>query len=293
MCTMRQHNARKMTLTKTIAAIATSVAVSGSTLIGAPAASAQPAAPAPAAASSTGARDLNSILAWFKSLFSGFSSSNGSSDSSSSGQGSSRGSSNSGSATSALSSPTSPASSTASTTDPIFTSMPTVPDAKNTTSAERPPEEPTTSAAAAPATTKVQQDKIEGLTKTAGNDPLITMTSKVIDETNQHRKSHGLGEVTLDNDLQSKAQAYADEMKSYNTSNFSDQPINYHHQPGIDHYENIMWAHNMQPGSIDPFESWKNSAAHNRAMLADVHRIGVGVAFDQNTKHFFAVMKLK
>ena len=42
---MRQHNARKMTLTKTIAAIATSVAVSGSTLIGAPAASAQPAAP--------------------------------------------------------------------------------------------------------------------------------------------------------------------------------------------------------------------------------------------------------
>jgi len=171
--------------------------------------------------------------------------------------------------------------------------MPTVPDAKNTTSAERPPEEPTTSAAAAPATTKVQQDKIEGLTKTAGNDPLITMTSKVIDETNQHRKSHGLGEVTLDNDLQSKAQAYADEMKSYNTSNFSDQPINYHHQPGIDHYENIMWAHNMQPGSIDPFESWKNSAAHNRAMLADVHRIGVGVAFDQNTKHFFAVMKLK
>ncbi len=293
MCTMRQHNARKMTLTKTIAAIATSVAVSGSTLIGAPAASAQPAAPAPTAASSTGARDLNSILAWFKSLFSGFSSSNGSSDSSSSGQGSSRGSSNSGSATSALSSPTSPASSTASTTDPIFTSMPTVPDAKNTTSAERPPEEPTTSAAAAPATTKVQQDKIEGLTKTAGNDPLITMTSKVIDETNQHRKSHGLGEVTLDNDLQSKAQAYADEMKSYNTSNFSDQPINYHHQPGIDHYENIMWAHNMQPGSIDPFESWKNSAAHNRAMLADVHRIGVGVAFDQNTKHFFAVMKLK
>lgn len=293
MCTMRQHNARKMTLTKTIAAIATSVAVSGSTLIGAPAASAQPAAPAPAAASSTGARDLNSILAWFKSLFSGFSSSNGSSDSSSSGQGSSRGSSNSGSATSALSSPTSPASSTASTTDPIFTSMPTVPDAKNITSAERPPEEPTTSAAAAPATTKVQQDKIEGLTKTAGNDPLITMTSKVIDETNQHRKSHGLGEVTLDNDLQSKAQAYADEMKSYNTSNFSDQPINYHHQQGIDHYENIMWAHNMQPGSIDPFESWKNSAAHNRAMLADVHRIGVGVAFDQNTKHFFAVMKLK
>lgn len=293
MCTMRQHNARKMTLTKTIAAIATSVAVSGSTLIGAPAASAQPAAPAPAAASSTGARDLNSILAWFKSLFSGFSSSNGSSDSSSSGQGSSRGSSNSGSATSALSSPTSPASSTASTTDPIFTSMPTVPDTKNTTSAERPPEEPTTSAAAAPATTKVQQDKIEGLTKTAGNDPLITMTSKVIDETNQHRKSHGLGEVTLDNDLQSKAQAYADEMKSYNTSNFSDQPINYHHQPGIDHYENIMWAHNMQPGSIDPFESWKNSDAHNRAMLADVHRIGVGVAFDQNTKHFFAVMKLK
>ena len=293
MCTMRQHNARKMTLTKTIAAIATSVAVSGSTLIGAPAASAQPAAPAPTAASSTGARDLNSILAWFKSLFSGFSSSNGSSDSSSSGQGSSRGSSNSGSATSALSSPTSPASSTASTTDPIFTSMPTVPDAKNTTSAERPPEEPTTSAAAAPATTKVQQDKIEGLTKTAGNDPLITMTSKVIDETNQHRKSHGLGEVTLDNDLQSKAQAYADEMKSYNTSNFSDQPINYHHQPGIDHYENIMWAHNMQPGTIDPFESWKNSAAHNRAMLADVHRIGVGVAFDQNTKHFFAVMKLK
>lgn len=293
MCTMRQHDARKMTLTKTIAAIATSVAVSGSTLIGAPAASAQPAAPAPTAASSTGARDLNSILAWFKSLFSGFSSSNGSSDSSSSGQGSSRGSSNSGSATSALSSPTSPASSTASTTDPIFTSMPTVPDAKNTTSAERPPEEPTTSAAAAPATTKVQQDKIEGLTKTAGNDPLITMTSKVIDETNQHRKSHGLGEVTLDNDLQSKAQAYADEMKSYNTSNFSDQPINYHHQPGIDHYENIMWAHNMQPGSIDPFESWKNSAAHNRAMLADVHRIGVGVAFDQNTKHFFAVMKLK
>lgn len=293
MCTMRQHNARKMTLTKTIAAIATSVAVSGSTLIGAPAASAQPAAPTPTAASSTGARDLNSILAWFKSLFSGFSSSNGSSDSSSSGQGSSRGSSNSGSATSALSSPTSPASSTASTTDPIFTSMPTVPDAKNTTSAERPPEEPTTSAAAAPATTKVQQDKIEGLTKTAGNDPLITMTSKVIDETNQHRKSHGLGEVTLDNDLQSKAQAYADEMKSYNTSNFSDQPINYHHQPGIDHYENIMWAHNMQPGSIDPFESWKNSAAHNRAMLADVHRIGVGVAFDQNTKHFFAVMKLK
>ena len=268
MCTMRQHNARKMTLTKTIAAIATSVAVSGSTLIGAPAASAQPAAPAPAAASSTGARDLNSILAWFKSLFSG-------------------------SATSALSSPTSPASSTASTTDPIFTSMPTVPDAKNTTSAERPPEEPTTSAAAAPATTKVQQDKIEGLTKTAGNDPLITMTSKVIDETNQHRKSHGLGEVTLDNDLQSKAQAYADEMKSYNTSNFSDQPINYHHQQGIDHYENIMWAHNMQPGSIDPFESWKNSAPHNRAMLADVHRIGVGVAFDQNTKHFFAVMKLK
>ena len=293
MCTMRQHNARKMTLTKTIAAIATSVAVSGSTLIGAPAASAQPAAPAPTAASSTGARDLNSILAWFKSLFSGFSSSNGSSDSSSSGQGSSRGSSNSGSATSALSSPTSPASSTASTTDPIFTGMPTVPDAKNTTSAERPPEEPTTSAAAAPATTKVQQDKIEGLTKTAGNDPLITMTSKVIDETNQHRKSHGLGEVTLDNDLQSKAQAYADEMKSYNTSNFSDQPINYHHQPGIDHYETIMWAHNMQPGSIDPFESWKNSAAHNRAMLADVHRIGVGVAFDQNTKHFFAVMKLK
>ena len=293
MCTMRQHNARKMTLTKTIAAIATSVAVSGSTLIGAPAASAQPAVPAPTAASSTGARDLNSILAWFKSLFSGFSSSNGSSDSSSSGQGSSRGSSNSGSATSALSSPTSPASSTASTTDPIFTSMPTVPDAKNTTSAERPPEEPTTSAAAAPATTKVQQDKIEGLTKTAGNDPLITMTSKVIDETNQHRKSHGLGEVTLDNDLQSKAQAYADEMKSYNTSNFSDQPINYHHQQGIDHYENIMWAHNMQPGSIDPFESWKNSAAHNRAMLADVHRIGVGVAFDQNTKHFFAVMKLK
>ena len=85
MCTMRQHNARKMTLTKTIAAIATSVAVSGSTLIGAPAASAQPAAPAPAAASSTEARDLNSILAWFKSLFSGFSSSNGSSDSSSSG----------------------------------------------------------------------------------------------------------------------------------------------------------------------------------------------------------------
>lgn len=293
MCTMRQHNARKMTLTKTIAAIATSVAVSGSTLIGAPAASAQPATPTPTAASSTGARDLNSILAWFKSLFSGFSSSNGSSDSSSSGQGSSRGSSNSGSATSALSSPTSPASSTASTTDPIFTSMPTVPDAKNTTSAERPPEEPTTSAAAAPATTKVQQDKIEGLTKTAGNDPLITMTSKVIDETNQHRKSHGLGEVTLDNDLQSKAQAYADEMKSYNTSNFSDQPINYHHQPGIDHYENIMWAHNMQPGSIDPFESWKNSDAHNRAMLADVHRIGVGVAFDQNTKHFFAVMKLK
>ena len=293
MCTMRQHNARKMTLTKTIAAIATSVAVSGSTLIGAPAASAQPAAPAPTAATSTATRDLNSILAWFKSLFSGFSSSNGSSDSSSSGQGSSRGSSNSGSATSALSSPTSPASSTASTTDPIFTSMPTVPDAKNTTSAERPPEEPTTSAAAAPATTKVQQDKIEGLTKTAGNDPLITMTSKVIDETNQHRKSHGLGEVTLDNDLQSKAQAYADEMKSYNTSNFSDQPINYHHQPGIDHYENIMWAHNMQPGSIDPFESWKNSAAHNRAMLADVHRIGVGVAFDQNTKHFFAVMKLK
>ena len=293
MCTMRQHNARKMTLTKTIAAIATSVAVSGSTLIGAPAASAQPAAPAPTAASSTGARDLNSILAWFKSLFSGFSSSNGSSDSSSSGQGSSRGSSNSGSATSALSSPTSPASSTASTTDPIFTGMPTVPDAKNTTSAERPPEEPTASAAAAPATTKVQQDKIEGLTKTAGNDPLITMTSKVIDETNQHRKSHGLGEVTLDNDLQSKAQAYADEMKSYNTSNFSDQPINYHHQQGIDHYENIMWAHNMQPGSIDPFESWKNSAAHNRAMLADVHRIGVGVAFDQNTKHFFAVMKLK
>lgn len=119
------------------------------------------------------------------------------------------------------------------------------------------------------------------------------MTSKVIDETNQHRKSHGLGEVTLDNDLQSKAQAYADEMKSYNTSNFSDQPINYHHQQGIDHYENIMWAHNMQPGTIDPFESWKNSAAHNRAMLADVHRIGVGVAFDQNTKHFFAVMKLK
>ena len=82
-------------------------------------------------------------------------------------------------------------------------------------------------------------------------------------------------------------------MKSYNTSNFSDQPINYHPQPGIDHYENIMWAHNMQPGSIDPFESWKNSAPHNRAMLADVHRIGVGVAFDQNTKHFFAVMKLK
>jgi len=171
--------------------------------------------------------------------------------------------------------------------------MPTVPDAKNTTSAERPPEEPTTSAAAAPETTKVQQDKIEGLTKTAGNDPLITMTSKVIEETNQHRKSHGLGELSLDNDLQSKAQAYADEMKSYNTSNFSDQPINYHHQQGIDHYENIMWAHNMQPGTIDPFESWKNSAAHNRAMLADVHRIGVGVAFDQNTKHFFAVMKLK
>ena len=293
MCTMRQHNARKMTLTKTIAAIATSVAVSGSTLIGAPAASAQPAAPAPTAASSTATRDLNSILAWFTSLFSGFSSSNGSSDSSSSGQGSSRGSSNSGSATSALSSPTSPASPTTSTTDPIFTGMPTVPDAKNTTSAERPPEEPTTSAAAAPATTKVQQDKIEGLTKTAGNDPLITMTSKVIEETNQHRKSHGLGELSLDNDLQSKAQAYADEMKSYNTSNFSDQPINYHHQPGIDHYENIMWAHNMQPGTIDPFESWKNSAAHNRAMLADVHRIGVGVAFDQNTKHFFAVMKLK
>ena len=293
MCTMRQHNARKMTLTKTIAAIATSVAVSGSTLIGAPAASAQPAAPAPTAASSTGARDLNSILTWFKSLFSGFSSSNGSSDSSSSGQGSSRGSSNSGSATSALSSPTSPASPTTSTTDPIFTGMPTVPDAKNTTNAERPPEEPTTSAAAAPETTKVQQDKIEGLTKTAGNDPLITMTSKVIEETNQHRKSHGLGELSLDNDLQSKAQAYADEMKSYNTSNFSDQPINYHHQPGIDHYENIMWAHNMQPGSIDPFESWKNSDAHNRAMLADVHRIGVGVAFDQNTKHFFAVMKLK
>ena len=293
MCTMRQHNARKMTLTKTIAAIATSVAVSGSTLIGAPAASAQPATPAPTAASSTGARDLNSILAWFKSLFSGFSSSNGSSDSSSSGQGSSRGSSNSGSATSALSSPTSPASPTTSTTDPIFTGMPTVPDAKNTTNAERPPEEPTTSAAAAPETTKVQQDKIEGLTKTAGNDPLITMTSKVIEETNQHRKSHGLGELSLDNDLQSKAQAYADEMKSYNTSNFSDQPINYHHQQGIDHYENIMWAHNMQPGTIDPFESWKNSAAHNRAMLADVHRIGVGVAFDQNTKHFFAVMKLK
>lgn len=119
------------------------------------------------------------------------------------------------------------------------------------------------------------------------------MTSKVIEETNQHRKSHGLGELSLDNDLQSKAQAYADEMKSYNTSNFSDQPINYHHQQGIDHYENIMWAHNMQPGTIDPFESWKNSAAHNRAMLADVHRIGVGVAFDQNTKHFFAVMKLK
>ena len=293
MCTMRQHNARKMTLTKTIAAIATSVAVSGSTLIGAPAASAQPAAPAPTAASSTGARDLNSILAWFKSLFSGFSSSNGSSDSSSSGQGSSRGSSNSGSATSALSSPTSPASPTTSTTDPIFTGMPTVPDAKNTTNAERPPEEPTTSAAAAPETTKVQQDKIEGLTKTAGNDPLITMTSKVIEETNQHRKSHGLGELSLDNDLQSKAQAYADEMKSYNTSNFSGKPINYHHQQGIDHYENIMWAHNMQPGTIDPFESWKNSAAHNRAMLADVHRIGVGVAFDQNTKHFFAVMKLK
>ena len=139
----------------------------------------------------------------------------------------------------------------------------------------------------------MQQDKIEGLTKTAGNDPLITMTSKVIEETNQHRKSHGLGELSLDNDLQSKAQAYADEMKSYNTSNFSDKPINYHHQQGIDHYENIMWAHNMQPGTIDPFESWKNSAAHNRAMLADVHRIGVGVAFDQNTKHFFAVMKLK
>ncbi len=293
MCTMRQHNARKMTLTKTIAAIATSVAVSGSTLIGAPAASAQPAAPAPTAATSTATRDLNSILAWFKSLFSGFSSSNGSSDSSSSGQGSSRGSSNSGSATSTLSSPTSPASPTTSTTDPIFTGMPTVPDSKNTTSAERPPEEPTTSAAAAPETTKVQQDKIEGLTKTAGSDPLITMTSKVIEETNQHRKSHGLGELSLDNDLQSKAQAYADEMKSYNTSNFSDKPINYHHQQGIDHYENIMWAHNMQPGTIDPFESWKNSAAHNRAMLADVHRIGVGVAFDQNTKHFFAVMKLK
>ena len=103
------------------------------------------------------------------------------------------------------------------------------------------------------------------------------MTSKMIEETNQHRKSHGLGELSLDNDLQSKAQAYADEMKSYNTSNFSDKPINYHHQQGIDHYENIMWAHNMQLGSIDPFENWKNSAAHNRAMLADVHRIGVGV----------------
>lgn len=249
MCTMRQFDTKKMSkTTKTFAAIATSVAVTASVTVGAPAASAQQTHLSASSVSSThhASRNFGSIAAWFKSLFSMFGSS-GSSEA-------------------------------------------TV-NSNSNGSTERPPEDSTQPSTDANANT--QTADIPKINESSSNDVLSQLTANVIKETNAHRKANGLNELSVDSDLQSKAQAYANEMESYNTNNYSDTPINYKHQQGIDHYENIMWAHNMQPSSIDPFESWKNSEGHNRNMLADVQKIGVGLAFDQNTKHFFAVMKLK
>ena len=116
---------------------------------------------------------------------------------------------------------------------------------------------------------------------------------RTIAEINAYRAQNGLPMVNQTPAAQASAQGYADFMLGQNIGNFSGTPNGYHHDPTCNCWENLLWGYNNPDAMYHPFNYWRNSPGHNANLLAHgPTSIGVGVAHDAATGHFFAVMRM-
>lgn len=117
--------------------------------------------------------------------------------------------------------------------------------------------------------------------------------SRTIAEINAYRAQNGLPVVNQTPSTQASAQGYADVLLARNVGNFSGSPNGYHHDPSCNCWENLLWGYNNPDAMYHPFNYWRNSPGHNANLLAtEPTSIGVGVANDPTTGHFFAVMRM-
>lgn len=116
---------------------------------------------------------------------------------------------------------------------------------------------------------------------------------RTIAEINAYRAQNGLPTQEPKRGCPSLRPGHADFMMSQNIGNFSGNPNGYHHDPTCNCWENLLWGYNNPDAAYPSLRYWRNSPGHNANLLAHgLTSIGVGVAHDATTGHFFAVMRM-
>jgi len=109
---------------------------------------------------------------------------------------------------------------------------------------------------------------------------------EVLHATNVYRKSQGKKPLDLSNSLSSRAQNWADTMKSkclWEHTPWNQRPYGWS--------ENLYMEYGKATVGTSPIDSWIESPGHNKNMLGDWTVMGVGLALAQNCNNFYSGQK--
>ena len=114
----------------------------------------------------------------------------------------------------------------------------------------------------------------------AATSPTNQLANDVLKYTNEYRKSKGLKELTMKDDLNSLARKHSEDMASGRLS-FGHSGYDQRVAKVKKVYGTSMVAENVAYGAKDAkevFSLWKKSSGHRKNMLGDYKYIGIGTA---------------
>ena len=122
------------------------------------------------------------------------------------------------------------------------------------------------------------------------------LTKDVLKYTNKFRKSKGLSELIMRNDLNAIAQRHSEDManghRSFGHGGYNQRVLKVQktYRPFYGMAENVAFG---ARNGKDAFEMWKNSSGHRKNMLGNYKYIGIGTAHNRRGVIYYTEIFVK
>ena len=119
------------------------------------------------------------------------------------------------------------------------------------------------------------------------------LSQDVLNETNQFRRSNGLSELIMKEELNALAQKHSEDMArgrvSFGHSGFSKRTAQAKKKMDLAGYfaENVAYGPTTASGVVT---MWKNSPDHRKNMLGPYEYMGIGIAKDRRGRLYYTVL---